>query len=584
MTRTRKSVRSTPSATDLEIARHAKARERWPGVTARIDDCDGEYHFDAARADLACDFFPEYLRHFEGEHAGKPFELLDWQRELIIRPLFGWLRRDGTRRFRRVFLEVAKKNGKSGLSSGLALLLAFADGEAAAQVYCAAGAEDQARIVFRPSAEMTRGSPDFVRDFGVEVLANAIEQPKTSSFLRPLTSKARTQHGLNVHGLVFDEFHAQRDRELWETLYRGISARRQPVVVIITTAGWDRESICYEEYKRACRARDGIARDDSYLPVIFEARPEDDWRDERTWHRANPSLGATKKLAYMREECAAAESEPRKLNDFLRLDLNIWTDSRTQWITPEAWAACRVDDAPEDLTKCPCFVGLDLSETTDLAAVAVAWRLSSQVDAEEDATTHGDKAETIDPFVRVFLRVWFFLPRAKMHERVKRDGVPYDTWARDGHITVTDSEVIDYRAIRRRVESIAQEWRPVEVGFDPWNSRQLATDLAGDGLPMVEVRQGFGSLSAPSKLLEGLIASRRIMHDGNPVLTWCAANVEVATDPAGNIKPQKPGGDARGTRRIDGIAAAVTALSRLIVAPRPRASVYRERGVSVIRW
>ena len=574
-------------ATRAAIKSHAKARATWPSVTIAIDDAGGKYHFDKRRADAACDFFPTYLRHFEGEHSGQPFELLPWQRDLIIRPMFGWMRADGTRRFRRLFLEIGKKNGKSGLCSGLGLLLAFADAEPGAQVFCAAGAEEQARIVFRPSAEMARNSPTFLDDFGVEVLTNAIEQAGTASFLRPLTSKAKTQHGLNVHGLVFDEFHAQKDRELWETLYRGISARRQPVVAIITTAGDDRESICREEYEYACKVRDGVLEDDTYLPVIFEATEADDWTTEATWRKANPSLGVTKKLEYMRTECAAAQAEPRKRNSFLRLELNVWTESRTVWIAPETWAACERDRPdPTDLVACG---GLDLSSSTDLTALVVAVRRPDDAPATQVEVESGEgKAEkrTLSIDYTVDLYSWFFIPREVMQERERKDRVPYSTWARDGWLTVTDGNVVDYEFVR---QVILTKVRPrfkklAEVGYDPWNAAHLTSQLLTDGVPMIEVRQGYGSLSGPSKLLEALVLAKRVTHDGNPVLRWCVANCEVASDPAGNIKPVKPGGDARGTRRIDGVVAAVTALSRLMVAPEAKRSVYAERGVTVIRW
>lgn len=573
------------SDTAREVLRHAKARAEWPGVTIAIDDGGGRFRFDAKRAQLACDFFEDYLVHFEGEHAGEPFRLLPWQRELVIRPLFGWMREDGTRRFRRVFLEIGKKNGKSGLCSGLGLLLAFADGEPGAQVYCAAGAEEQARIVFRPSAEMARASSTFREDFGVEVLVNAIEQARSASFLRPLTSKAKTQHGLNVHGLVFDEFHAQRDRELWETLYRGISARRQPVVAIITTAGDDRESICYEEYSRACKVRDGALQDETYLPVIFEALPTDDWTDESTWRKANPSLGATKKLDYMRSECAAAQAEPRKRNSFLRLELNVWTESHTIWIPPERWAACESKERP-DPSRLVATAGLDLSANTDLTALVVACRRQDDRPMQEVGVDPGDARHperTLSIDYTVDLYTWFFLPREILHERARKDRIDYPLWSRDGWLRVTEGNVVDHETIRRVVmDEIKPRFKGLrEIGYDPWSATQLATQLQADGVPMAEVRQGFGSLSAPSKLFEALVLSGRLTHPGSPLLTWCVGNTEIASDPAGNIKPVKPGGEARGTKRIDGVVAAVTALSRLMQVPEQR----RFTGeVRVLRW
>jgi phage terminase large subunit-like protein len=579
--------------------RGAPPWDRWPGVSLRLEptwsterrrwELPGGWWFDKAAADRAIDFFPTYLRHIEGEFAGKPFELLEWQRDLVIRPLFGWKRPDGSRRFRFVFLEIGKKNGKSGLCSGLALLLAFADGERGAQVYTAAGAEEQARIVFRPSSEMAKNSPELLAEAGIEVLANAIEQAATASFLRPLTSKAKTQHGLNVHGLVFDEFHAQNDRELWETLYRGISARRQPVVAIITTAGDDRESICYEEYQRACKVRDGVLVDDAYLPVVFEIDAQrDDWTTESVWRKANPSLGTTKSLEYMRTECAAAQAEPRKRNAFQRLELNVWTESHTVWIAPEQWEACRAPAPLEGLETLACSAGLDLSSSVDLTCASVVFRRPDPRPAEqvEVGAAASDGAKTTSPRKLVLdfsvdVVPIFFMPRAVLHERVRRDRVPYDVWARDGWLRVTEGDVVDYGEVYRVVlEEIRGRYKGlVDVGYDPWNATHLATQLSEAGVPMVEVRQGFGTLSAPSKLFEALVRSKRIRHDGNPVMRWCVANCEVVSDPAGNIKPVKPGGEARGTKRIDGVVATLTALSRLMVAPERPASPYKYRGV-----
>jgi len=565
--------------------------ERWRGVSLRLDGRGGRYWFDEEAADKACDFFPTYLRHVKGEFAGRPFELLPWQRDLIVRPLFGWKRADGTRRFRKAFLEVGKKNGKSGLASGMGLLLAFGDDEPGAEVYAAAADRDQARIVFGDAAVMARENPEFLRDADITVLRNAIVQRATNSTFKAVSSEVGTKHGFNVHGLIFDEFHTQPNRDLFDTLYKGTSARRQPVVFIITTAGDDRESICYEEYEYAKRVRDGVIEDEQYLPVIFESDAAADWTDEATWERSNPSLGVTKSLDYMRAECAAAKAEPRKRNSFLRLELNVWTESRTVWIAPESWEACRRTGAPaNDLERLPCCAGLDLSASADLTAIVLAFRRRDKARAVE--TLQVETKEGGAPPVQhrlvldyeVELVPFFFLPREVLHERARKDRVPYDVWAREGWLRVTEGNVVDYAEVYRVV---LDEIRPrfkglAQVGYDPWNANHLASSLTAAGVPMVEVRQGYASLSGPSKLFEALVRSRRIRHDGNPVMRWCVANCEVATDPAGNIKPVKPGGAAQGTRRIDGVVAAVTALSRLMVLSDRPASPYTHRGVRTV--
>ena len=564
--------------------------ERWPGTSLHLDDAGGRYWFDEEAADRACDFFPTYLRHVKGEFAGKPFELLPWQRDLIVRPLFGWKREDGSRRFRKAFLEVGKKNGKSGLASGVGLLLAFADEELGAEVYAAAADRDQARIVFGDAAVMARENPRFLRDAGLTVLRNAIVQNATNSTFKAVSSEVGTKHGFNVHGLIFDEFHTQRTRDLYDTLYKGTSARRQPLIFIITTAGDDRESICYEEYEYAKKVRDGVIEDEQYLPVIFETEPDADWTDEATWHASNPSLGVTKSLEYMQAECAAAQAEPRKRNSFLRLELNIWTESRTVWIAPETWETCRREEPATDLAKLQCCAGLDLSASADLTALVLAFRRRDEarpvetldVETKEGAAPPVQHRLVLD--YEVELVPFFFLPRDVLRERVRQDRVPYDVWAREGWLRVTEGSVVDYAEVYR---VILEEIRPrfaglAQVGYDPWNATHLASSLVAAGVQMVEVRQGYASLSGPSKLFETLVRSGRLRHDANPVMRWCVANCEVASDPAGNIKPVKPGGHAQGTRRIDGVVAAVMALSRLMVLPDRPASPYAYRGVRTV--
>ncbi len=564
--------------------------KRWPGTSLELDDCDGRYWFDAEAADRACDFFPTYLRHVKGEFAGRPFELLPWQRDLIMRPLFGWKRPNGTRRFRKAFLEVGKKNGKSGLASGVGLLLAFGDAEPGAEVYAAAADREQARIVFGDAAVMARENPEFLRDAAITVLRNAIVQTATNSTFKAVSSEVGTKHGFNVHGLIFDEFHTQKNRDLYDTLYKGTSARRQPLVFIITTAGDDRESICYEEYEYAKNVRDGVIEDEQYLPVIFESPPEADWTKERTWHESNPSLGVTKSIEYMRAECAAAQAEPRKRNSFLRLELNVWTESRTVWIAPESWEACRREEPATDLATLQCCAGLDLSASADLTAIVLAFRRRDEsraietldVDVKEGAAPPVQRRLVLDYEVEIV--PFFFLPREVLRERARKDRVPYDLWAREGWLRVTDGNVVDYGEIYRvLLDEIRPRFKGLsQVGYDPWNASHLASSLLEAGVPMVEVRQGYASLSGPSKLFEALVRSRRIRHDGNPVMRWCAANCEVISDPAGNIKPVKPGGIAQSTRRIDGIVAAVIALSRLMVLPDGPTSPYAHRGVRTV--
>ena len=325
--------RKPPDAdvTAAAVRANAEARRRWPGVSIAIDDAGGRFYFDEADAARAVEFFPKFLRHLKGEFAGQPFHLLDWQRELLVRPLFGWKRTsDGLRRFRRVFLEIAKKNGKSGMCSGLGLYLLHCDREPGAEIVAAAADREQAGIVFNEARDMNETSAALAGRS--ETYRRAIVVPGTRSSFKVVSSDVKGRHGPNIHALLFDEFHAQPDRELYDTLAKGVAARRQPIVVLITTAGDDQDSVCYEEYDYARRVMAGVIEDETYLPIVFEATEEDDWRAPETWAKANPSLDVTVKRDYLEAECRAAVAEPRKQNAFKRLHLNVWTRTTEVWI------------------------------------------------------------------------------------------------------------------------------------------------------------------------------------------------------------------------------------------------------------
>lgn len=567
----------------------------WPGVTIPTP-CErhadglwwspcGEYYFDEKKAMKPSRFFSFYLRQSKGEWAGKPLDPLPWYDFLILRPTFGWMRKsDRTRRFRNIICFVAKKNAKSSLASGLALYLLAGDGESGAEVYSAAGDEGQARIVFDESAIMARENQDFLEDLGVEVLSGAIVQHRTHSKYQVLTAKASTKHGFNVHGLILDELHTQKTRDLLDTLYKGTSARRQPVVFKISTAGDDRQSIGYEEYEYACRVRDGALVDPQCLPVVFEMTPGADWADERQWHRANPSLGVTKKMTYMQAECAAAKAEPRKRNSFLRLELNVWTESRTAWITPEQWAACARPAAPPDLASLVCCLGVDLSTRQDLTALVAVFRRYD--DSLPDAEVEIEKATELAPAKTLNLNFvvdvvpMFWMPEETIRRRVlEHDGLPWRLWIEQGWLRVTRGSVVDYDAVLQEIEESCGRWDVGAVGVDPHNATHLNTWLLERKIPVVEVSQRITSISPACKLYEQLIVSGRLRHFGNPVMAWCVANAEAYEDHHGNIMPNKPGGDARGKRRIDGVSALATALSRLMVAPESQG--YDE---NVVHW
>ena len=507
------------------------------------------YHYDQDAADRASEFFPAFLKHAKGEHAGQPFDLLPWQ-DKLVRDIFGWKRADGMRRYRRVYVEVPRKSGKSQIAAGIGLYLLFADGEAGAEVYSAAADRDQAAIVFDAASSMVEESLDLMSRSRVYRRSIVIE--KTRSSYKVLSADVSTKHGLNAHGIIFDELHTQPNRDLWDVLTTSTGARRQPLTFAITTAGFDRNTICWEQHDYAVKVRDGIIDDAEFLPVIYAAPDDADWTDPAVWAIANPSLDVTVSSEYLLAECNRAKETPGYVNTFRRLHLNQWTESSSRWLNMEAWDDGGEAIDPASLYGEKCWGGLDLSTTTDLSAFVLVFPRESGYAALS----------------------YFWVPEDSITQRSRQDRAPYDVWEREGWIDATEGNVIDYSWIESKIQELALAYRIQEIGFDPWNATGLVNNLMAEGANMVAVRQGYGTLTAPSKELERLVVARELWHGGNPVLRWCASNVVVEQDPAGNIKPSK----AKSTERIDGIAALVIALSRVIDG-NVSDSVYEQRGL-----
>lgn len=509
--------------------------------------------FDEEAASRVCEFFPRYLRHTKGRWAGSRFELLPWQVE-ALREVFGWKRPDGTRRYRTAFVAVPRKNGKSSWSAGVALYMLLADGEPGAEVYSCASDKEQASIVFRQAAEMVEASPALRKR--CKVYRKSIVVPRTGAVYQVLSSDAPRQHGKNAHAVVFDELHAQPDRELWDVMASSMGARRQPLMLAITTAGWDPNSICREVWNYAEAVKAGTIRDDSFYCQIHGAPADARWDDPRTWRLANPSLGVTVSEDFLRQEAERARHSPAYQNTFRRLYLNQWTQQETRWLDMDAWDATAGEVNLEGLAGADCYGGLDLSSTTDLTAFVLAF-------PRPDGT--------------VVVLPEFWAPEAAAALAEKRDRAPYTAWAREGFLHLTPGDVVDYAAVAARIGELAQKYRIREIAFDRWNATMLVQQLQDMGATLVPMGMGFASMSAPAKELVNLMLKRKLLHGGHPVLRWCASNVAVEQDAAGNIKPSK----ARSRERIDGIVALALAISRLMLRPQRR-SPYEERGVLTI--
>lgn len=482
-------------------------------------------------------FFETMLVHSKGEWAGDPFVLQPWQAEQIIKPLFGWKRADGTRRYRIAYVEIPRKNGKSTLAAGIALKLLTADDEPGAEVYSAAADREQAAIVFDEAKAMVEASPD-LSDL-CDVYKRSIVVEDTLSKYRVLSRDAFTKHGLNAHGIVFDEVHAQPDRELWDVLLTSRGARRQPLVFAITTAGYDKESLCAELHDYAQKVLDGTVDDQEFFAFIAAADPHDDWQAEDTWRKANPGYGVTVKPEYMRAEAKRAGEMASYENTFKRLHLNIWTEQSVRWLQLETWDKGAQPVDIEELAGRVCYAGLDLASTVDLASLVLDF-------------PDGEDPECHD------VLAWFWIPRDNILRKIKTDGVRYDVWVNQGLITATDGNVIDYSAISLKLDELARRFDIKEVAYDRWGATELIQKLQEGGLDVIPFGQGFASMSPATKEFEKLLLSGRVRHGGNPVLRWMAGNVVVRQDPAGNLKPDKE----KSKRKIDGIVAMIMAMDR----------------------
>jgi phage terminase large subunit-like protein len=522
-----------------------QALDRFPNATwdsKRQLWIEGDYWYDERAANAAASFFPRYLRFTTGEWAGRPFHLEPWEEHDIIRPLFGWKRGDETRRFRVCYVWVPRKNGKTELAAGIALLILIGDGELGGQVFSIASDKDQARIVFDKATAMVQWSPDLAPL--LECLKTSIYCAQLNAGFKPLSGTPSGKHGLNMSGLVGDEIHEWSDDLLYTYVHQSTAARRQPLEFLISTFGVI-GGYGHKIWRYCEQLLDGTAIDPETLVVAYRADPEDDWTDPAVWAKANPNYGVSVKQSYLAAECEKAKVLPHLENAFKQYHLNIWTEQAVRWIPISLWDANKGivawQDMPARLKGRRCFAGNDLSQTRDLTCSMLVFP------PEED-----DELWELVPR--------FFIPRAAVAERVRRDRVPYDQWIAAGAIIPTEGNVVDYDFVREQYERDAELFQIVKGGFDPWNAMQLMLQLQGAGHAVEQVRQGYLTLSGPSKELERLLLEEQIAHGGHPVLRWCVGNTAVERDAAGNIKPSK----AKSTERIDGVAALVTALALAI--------------------
>lgn len=497
-------------------------------------------HYDKDAADYAV-MFIESLCHTKGTWAGKHFELIDWQ-EQIIRDLFGVLKPNGYRQFNTAYIEIPKKQGKSELAAAVALLLLCGDGEERAEVYGCAADRNQAKIVFDVAVDMVRFCPALSKRVKILESQKKITYLPTNSSYQVLSADVANKHGFNTHGVIFDELHTQPNRKLFDVMLQGSGdARMQPLYFLITTAGNDTNSICYEVHQKAIDIAEGRKVDPTFYSVIYGGAEDEDWTDPKVWKKANPSLGITVGIDKVKAACESAQQNPGEENAFRQLRLNQWVKQSVRWMPMDKWDACAFPISEDDLEGRICYGGLDLSSTTDITAFVLVF-------------------PPLDDEDKYYILPYFWIPEETLDLRVRRDHVPYDLWERQGTLMTTEGNVVHYGYIEKFIERLGERFNIREIAFDRWGAVQMVQNLEGMGFTVVPFGQGFKDMSPPTKELMKLVLEEKIAHGGHPVLRWMMDNIFIRTDPAGNIKADKE----KSTEKIDGAIATIMGLDRAI--------------------
>lgn len=518
---------------------------------------DSVYSKEAADYAVA---FIQALRHTSGIWDGQPFELIDWQ-ERIIRDVFGVLKTNGYRQFNTAYIEIPKKNGKSELAAAVALLLTCGDGEKRAKVYSCASDKNQAKIVFEVAVAMVRKSPALTKRVKITESTKTLVYTPTESTYQVLSADVANKHGFNTHGVIFDELHTQPNRKLFDVMTKGSGdARMQPLYFLITTAGDNTNSICYEVHQKAQDILSGRKTDPTFYPVIYGTAEADDWTDPKVWKQANPSLGITIGMDKVKAACESAKQNPAEENSFRQLRLNQWVKQSIRWMPMDKWDACAFAVDPESLRGRVCYGGLDLSSSTDITAFVLVF-------------------PPLDEDDKYIVMPYFWIPEDNIDLRVRRDHVNYDLWEKQGFLKTTEGNVVHYGFIEAFIEELGTKYNIREIAFDRWGAVQMVQNLEGMGFTVVPFGQGFKDMSPPTKELMKLTLEQKIAHGGHPVLRWMMDNIFIRTDSAGNIKTDKE----KSTEKIDGAVATIMALDRAIRCGNDTSqSVYDNRGILFI--
>lgn len=508
--------------------------------TANAGDC----RWNPRAASDALDFKREMLKHVKGPLTGQPFIEEPWQRNLTA-TLHGWRRPDGTRRFRHCYCEVPRKNGKTTWLATEVVYALFCDPQSkeGAELYSAACTREQAALVYGQVCSMIRRNPLLSTrakiSNSVRQVTRILNGVVSNTAYRALPAKESQAHGFSPTFIAADELHKWPGREFYDALQTGTGARRQPLSIDITTAGFDRESICWLQHEYSQRVAAGLIEDDAFLPVIYGAPDDADWTQPDTWRDANPNLGVSLSWEYLQRECRRAQETKSYENAFRRLHLNQWTQQVTRYLQMDSWDKARASYTEDELVGRPCYGGLDLGATQDLTALVLIFR---------------------DADGRMQLLPRFWIPEQCARRIEKSDRVPYHLWARQGHLTITPGSRIDRGWVIHDIREDATKFDVRAIGYDPWQAEEVWRALHEHGIMTIKVPQNLPTLNAPTKELERALVAGDLLHPGNPCLSWQASNVEVKTDANGNVRPVKPA-TYQHRLRIDGIVAAIIALS-----------------------
>ena len=538
--------RSIPTGDLLRLAIERHARDLEDGPARGL-------HFDRAAAEHVLQFFG-FLKHSKGEWRGQSFRLGPWQ-QFLLWDLFGWKRADGMRRYRMAYVECPRKNGKTTILAAIGLYLLVADGEPGAEIFSAATKRDQAIIAHSEATRMVKASPALSRM--VRVYKNNLNIEATASKYEPLGADADTMDGLNVHGALIDELHAHKTRDVVDVLETATGARRQPLLFEITTAGYDRQSICWEHHEYSRQVLEGAIHDDSWFAFIACADEADDWTAPETWVKANPNYGVSVKPDDLARKAAKAKHLPAAQNAFKRLHLNLWTQQSDRWIDVALWNENAGAVVEAELEGRLCYGGLDLSSVSDLTAWVLVF-------------PHDDDPETVDILAR------FWCPEAKLTDDGNRYAAQYQAWAQQGWLRTTPGTAVDYGFVKKQVLEDAGRFQLVDLNIDRlFQAYGVSQELQDEGLTVYGMGQGFMSFAPLTKEFEKRLLLKKLHHGRNPILTWMADNVAVSQDPAGNLKPDK----AASQGKIDGIVALLMAMDRAMRQEKPKRSVYEDHGL-----